>query len=34
MGWTESPKIFTATTETVADVANAELSTGTVCGTH
>jgi hypothetical protein len=28
MGWTKAPKIFTATTETVADSANAPLSSG------
>jgi hypothetical protein len=28
MGWTESPKIFTAATETVADMTNASLKSG------
>jgi hypothetical protein len=34
MGWTESPKIFTAATETVADIANAQLSVGATFGPH
>jgi hypothetical protein len=34
MGWTEPPKIFTAATETVADLTNVELSSGTIFGPH
>jgi hypothetical protein len=34
MGWTESPKIFTSATETVADISNADLAAGTVFGPH
>jgi hypothetical protein len=34
MGWTESPKIFTAATETVADLTNTALSSGAVFGPH
>jgi hypothetical protein len=34
MGWTESPKIFTAATEAVADLANNSLAAGTPFGPH
>jgi hypothetical protein len=34
MGWKEAPKIFTAVTETVADLANQQLSSGTHQGDH
>jgi hypothetical protein len=34
MGWTESPKIFTTATETVADLVNNSLTAGTTFGTH
>jgi hypothetical protein len=34
MGWTESPKTFTASTETVADMANTALSLGLTFGPH
>jgi hypothetical protein len=34
MGWTESPKIFKAATETVADITNAQLSVGATFGPH
>jgi hypothetical protein len=34
MGWTESPKIFTAATETVADLTNMALSSGAAFGHH
>jgi hypothetical protein len=34
MGWTESPKIFTAATETIADLANHSLAAGTPFGPH
>jgi hypothetical protein len=34
MGWTESPKIFTAATETVADLVNNSLAAGTTFGPH
>jgi hypothetical protein len=34
MGWTESPKIFTAATETVADIANSQLLVGATFGPH
>jgi hypothetical protein len=34
MDWTESPKIFTAATETVADLANNSLAAGTTFGPH
>jgi hypothetical protein len=34
MGWTESPKIFTAATETVADLTNTTLSSGAAFGPH
>jgi hypothetical protein len=34
MGWTESPKIFTAATETVADLTNMALSSGAAFGPH
>jgi hypothetical protein len=34
MGWTEFPKIFTAATETVADLANHSLAAGTPFGPH
>jgi hypothetical protein len=34
MGWTKSPNIFTATTENVADIANAQLLVGATFGPH
>jgi hypothetical protein len=34
MGWKESPKIFTAATETVADLANNALQQNVLCGPH
>jgi hypothetical protein len=34
MVWTESPKIFTAATETVAYITNAQLSVGAMFGSH
>jgi hypothetical protein len=34
MGWTESPKIFTAATETVTDLVNNSLAAGTTFGPH
>jgi hypothetical protein len=34
MGWTESPKIFTAATETITDITNKELSAGNPFGPH
>jgi hypothetical protein len=34
MGWKESPKIFTAATETVADLANNVLQQKVLCGPH
>jgi hypothetical protein len=34
MGWTESPKIFTAATETVADLVNNSLAAGTTFGPY
>jgi hypothetical protein len=34
MGWTESPKVFTAVTETVADLANSKLHQAVPFGPH
>jgi hypothetical protein len=34
IGWTESPQIFTAATETVTDLTNTALSSGAVFGPH
>jgi hypothetical protein len=34
MGWTKSPKIFTAAMETVADISNNQLSVGATFGPH
>jgi hypothetical protein len=34
VGWTDAPNLFTTFTETVADVANAALSSGTTFGPH
>jgi hypothetical protein len=34
MGWTNSPPIFSAATETIADIANARLSLGKLPPSH
>jgi hypothetical protein len=34
MGWTQSLKIFTAATKTIADLTNVQLAAGTIFGPH